>query len=168
MRRRRDLGATVLLVLLAAMTTTPSAVSGETVSVPQAVDLRADGRLAEETGRPLMLVITREHCGYCALLKRAVIVPMIISGEYDHRIIVREVMIDQSLSLVDFAGREVSPFAVANRYEALLTPVVLLVGPTGEELDQRLIGISNEEMYLFYLDRAIERATAKLHALTTP
>ena len=134
----------------------------EEASVPPAVDLAADARLAAATGRPLMLVFTREECGYCALLKRAVIVPMIISGEYEDRVIIRELMIDTGPDLLDFGGQQVSPFAVADRYEAFFAPVVLMVGPAGEELHERLIGISNEEMYLFYLDQAIEKATAAL------
>jgi thioredoxin-related protein len=138
-----------------------AAYGGES-SVPLAADLAADARLAASTGRPLMLLFTREECGYCALLKRSVIVPMIISGEYEDRVIIRELVIDRGPDLLDFGGQRVSPFAVADRYEAFFAPVVLLVGPDGEELHERLIGISNEEMYLFYLDQAIDRSTAVL------
>jgi thioredoxin-related protein len=141
----------------------PAAYGGEN-SVPLAADLAADARLAASSGRPLMLLFTREECGYCALLKRSVIVPMIISGEYEDRIIIRELVIDRGPDLLDFGGQRVSPFAVADRYDAFFAPVVLLVGPDGEELHERLIGISNEEMYLFYLDQAIDRSTAVLRA----
>lgn len=136
---------------------------GENV-VPMAADLAADARLAASTGRPLMLLFTREECGYCALLKRSVIVPMIISGEYDDRVIIRELVIDRGPDLLDFGGQRVSPFAVADHYQAFFAPVVILVGPDGEELHERLIGISNEDMYLFYLDQAIDRSTAVLRA----
>ena len=150
------------LLLLAGLALTAGASAREAPPVPQAVDLSADATLAATTGRPLMLVITRKHCGYCALLKRAVIVPMIISGEYAERVIIRELVIDEGPDLLDFGRQRVSPFAVADRYDALFAPVVLLVGPGGEELHERLIGISNDEMYLFYLDQAIEQATETL------
>ena len=87
---------------------------------------------------------------------------MIISGEYEDRVLIREVVVDDAGDLTDFAGRKVSPFAVADRYDALLTPTVLLVGPDGRVLVDRMIGISNEEMYLWYLDRALDNATAVL------
>lgn len=150
--------------LLAALVLAGGAAAGDEVTVPLAADLAADARMADTTGRPLMLVVTREECGYCALLKRAVIVPMIISGEYEDRVIIRELIIDTGPDLLDFAGRRVSPFAVADRYDSFFAPVVLFVGPDGEELHERLIGISNEDMYLFYLDQAIEKATAILRA----
>jgi len=149
-------------LLLAGLTLIATASAGKARSLPQAADLSADATLAVATGRPLMLVFTRKHCGYCALLKRSVIVPMIISGEYAERVIIRELVIDEGPDLLDFGRQRVSPFAVADRYDALFAPVVLLVGPGGEELHERLIGISNDEMYLFYLDQAIERATETL------
>jgi hypothetical protein len=147
---------------LAALVLSGGAAATEQASVPLAADLAADARLAATTGRPLMLVFTREECGYCALLKRAVIVPMIISGEYDDRVIIRELIMDTGPDLLDFGGQRVSPFAVADRYDSFFAPAVLMVGPDGEELHERLIGISNEEMYLFYLDQAIDKATAAL------
>jgi thioredoxin-related protein len=106
-----------------------------------------------------MLLVTRKDCGYCQLLKRVVIRPMIISGEYVDRVLIREVMIDAESTLVDFDGKTVSPFAVANRYEALLTPTVLLVGGEGRVLVDKLVGISNQDMYLWYLDNALADAT---------
>lgn len=160
-------GATVIgtswlrLIVLGAMLVSDAASLAD-AGVPQATDLSADASAASAAGTPLLLVVTREECGYCALLKRAVIVPMILSGEYEARVIIRELNIDSETPVVDFDGRSVSPFAVANRYDALLTPTVLLVGPQGEDLHERLLGINNEEMYLHYLDEAIDRATARL------
>lgn len=98
-----------------------SAAYADEVSVVEASDLSADARLVVSRRIPLLLLITREDCGYCELLKRAVIIPMILSGEYEDRVIIREISIDRPTTLVDFSGREVSPFAVADRYDAFLT-----------------------------------------------
>ena len=149
---------------LLALASAPVVKAGDPVSVTVATDLSADARLAASSGIPLMLVVTREDCGYCELLRRSVLEPMLLSGEYENRVVMREVPIDGAADLVAFDGRPVSPFAVADRYDAFLTPVVLLVGPDGEELHERLLGISNEDFYLYYLDLAIERATASLQA----
>jgi thioredoxin-related protein len=131
-------------------------------TVPVATDLQADGHASQERAIPILLVFTREDCGYCELLKRSVIRPMIISGEYHDRVLIREVIVDDPDDIRDFGGRTVSPFAVADRYDGLLTPTVLMVGPDGQALAERLIGISNEEMYLWYLDRALADATRVL------
>ena len=130
--------------------------------VPEARDLAQDAGRSRESGVPVLLVVTREECGYCSLLKSSVIVPMILSGEYVERAIIRELNIDSRGEVTDFGGRAVSPFAVANRYDALLTPTVLILGPGGEEIAPRLVGINNDQMYLWYLDRALEEGAAAL------
>lgn len=160
MRRVRGSGLFLWAVVCGLAMSTAIA---DELSVVEASDLSVDARLVESRRIPLLLLFSREDCGYCELLKRAVIIPMILSGEYDNRVIIREIFIDRPSPLVDFAGREVSPFAIANRYDAFLTPAVVLVGPAGAELGERLLGISNEDMYLFYLDQAISAATGRLH-----
>ena len=56
MRRRRLIGIWVLLVVWPDIGAAVPAEAGSGVSVPQAVDLREDARVTDETGRPLMLV----------------------------------------------------------------------------------------------------------------
>lgn len=132
------------------------------VTVPLAADLKTDATRAANGGLPMLLVVTREDCGYCARLKRTVLVPMLLSGEYETRVIIRELNIDAQTPLVDFDGGSVTPLGLAGRYDALFTPTVLLVGPQGQELHDRLLGINNDEMYLFYLDKAIDLAAKRL------
>ena len=140
------------------------AAAADSTTVPLARDLQADGRVSRQQGIPIMLLVTRKDCGYCKLLKRAVVHPMIISGEYVDRVLIREVIVDGESDLVDFDGTTVSPFAVADRYDALLTPTVLLVGRNGRVLADKLVGINNEEMYLWYLDSALADATRILRS----
>lgn len=148
------------IAIAAVLASTSAAADGATV--PLAVDLSADATRAANGGLPMLLVVTREDCGYCARLKRAVLVPMLLSGEYETRVIIRELNIDAQTPLVDFDGGRVTPLGLAGRYDALFTPTVLLVGPQGQELHDRLLGINNDEMYLFYLDRAIDLAAERL------
>ena len=138
--------------------------AADRVTVPIARDLQADGRVSRQQGIPIMLLVTRTDCGYCKLLKRAVVHPMIISGEYVDRVLIREVIVDGESDLADFDGTTVSPFAVADRYDALLTPTVLFVGHDGRVLVDKLVGISNEDMYLWYLDNALAGATRLLRS----
>lgn len=149
-------------VLVIAAVLASSVASAGGVTVPPAADLSSDAARASAGGLPMLLIVTREDCGFCALLKRTVIVPMILSGDYETRVIIRELNIDAETTLVDFDGNSVTPYAVADRYDALFTPTVLLVGPQGQELHERLLGINNHEMYLHYLDQAIGLAAKRL------
>lgn len=148
------------IAIAAALASTSAPADG--VTVPLAADLRADATRASSGGLPMLLIVTREDCGFCARLKRTVIVPMILSGEYETRVIIRELNIDAQEPLVDFDGNSVTPLGLAGRYDAMFTPTVLLIGPQGEELHERLLGINNDEMYLYYLDRAIDLAARRL------
>lgn len=154
----------VAVLGLALLPGTAPSMAMERPEVPAARDLAADGGLSRALAAPIVLVVTRAECGYCELLKSSVIVPMIISGEYRDRAVIRELNIDSNGAVADFSGREASPFAVANRYDALLTPTVLILGPDGAEVAPRLVGINNELMYLWYLDRALEVGAAALAA----
>lgn len=149
-----------VIIIAAVLVSTAAAADG--VTVPPAADLSADATRSSAACLPVILVVTREDCEFCARLKRAVIVPMILSGEYETRVIIRELNIDTDTPLVDFDGRSVTPLALAGRYDAMFTPTVLLVGPQGQELHERLLGINNDEMYLYYLDQAIGVAAKRL------
>lgn len=151
---------TIIIVMLLSLV----ASAADSATIPVASDLQADAQTSRQRQIPIMLVVTRRDCGYCKLLKRTVVHPMVISGEYVDRVLIREVIIDGENNLVDFDGTTISPFAVANRYDALLTPTVLLVGHDGHVLVDKLIGISNEDMYLWYLDRALADAAQILQS----
>ena len=131
-------------------------------AIEPARDLAADGAEAARRGVPVLLAVTRADCEYCAALKREILEPMRLSGDAPGRVIIREVDVDSRLEVTGFDGARESGWSVADGYEALFTPTVLIVGPTGEELVERIIGLNTPEMYGWYLDRAIGEATAAM------
>ncbi len=130
--------------------------------LPAATDLAADAVESVRTRVPILLVVTREECGFCATLKREVLGPMMLAGDHPGRVLIRELNLDSREPVVDFAGLPASCWSIASAYEALFSPTVLLVGPDGSELVERMIGLSTPEMYGWYLDRAIDAATRAL------
>ena len=141
-----------------------AAAAGEPPRVPVAEDLAAAGRAAEGSGRALMLVFSASDCGYCHVLDREILEPMVRSGEYDGTVLIRKVMLDPGESVRDFGGREVETHRLADRYGVFVTPTVLFVDAAGRELAPRLVGINTVELYGAYLDEAIARAVARVRA----
>lgn len=135
---------------------------GSAFNVPLARDLKQLGHLANDTKRPILLVISASDCGYCELLKTEFLRPMIESGEYAKRIIIREWMIDEVGDFRDFQGREVDPQALATRYRAPVTPTLLFLDGAGNELVEPMIGINGLDFYGWYLDQAISAARVRL------
>ena len=131
-------------------------------SLHHAENLGNTGVKAREQSIPVVLVVTEADCPYCMKLKREVINPILISGDYRQRAIFRELRMRPEYSLQDFTGEPVQSSALARRYSVSVVPTVLFLGPDGGEQAKRLIGINNVEMYGYYLDQAIQTATAAM------
>jgi len=133
-------------------------------TVRQVVDFREEAARATEYGEAILLAVTREGCSYCAKLRREILSPMVRSGEYTGRVLIREMMMEPSAAVTDFNGRSTSTAEMAARWGVEITPTVLLLDTTGEPLHPPITGINNADMYGFYLDQAIAEATARSKA----
>lgn len=138
--------------------------ASQTVSdgIPLITDLKLEAGMASERRIPILMVVTREGCAYCARLRKEVLVPMIRSGEYEDRVLIRELKMDPDSEISGFDGRATTTGEVAGRYGVEITPTVLLLDPEGQPLHEPIIGINNADMYPYYLDQAIDKALAEL------
>ena len=146
----------VLLLAGQALATTPG--------VSPVEDLAALGERARHGRMPILLVVSRDDCPYCKLLKREILEPMLLSGDYSGRVLIRELLVDSYAPVRDFDGETVSSDAVASRYGARLTPTVLFLDHRGRELAEPMIGINTVEFYGHYLDATIDAARVRLGA----
>ena len=134
----------------------PDVVNSATVQ--QVVDFREEAAAAAEMGVVLLLAVTREGCSYCAQLRRDFLAPMIRSGEYTDKVRIREMMMEPETAVRDFDGGMTTTAEIAARYGISITPTVLLLDSAGAYLRPPITGISNADMYGFYLDEAIAEA----------
>jgi hypothetical protein len=79
-------------------------------------------------------------------------------------VLIRKVYIDSEETLRDFSGAPVTGAELAARYGVKLTPIVVFLGPEGEELAERMIGISSPDYYGAYLDEHIATALQQMSA----
>lgn len=125
-------------------------------------NLGEDAKAARNSGIPIVLVATETDCTYCMKLKKEVLHPILVSGDYDDKAVFREMRIRPGYGLKDFNEASVLSSDLAKHYAVSVAPTVLILGPDGTELAQRLIGINNSELYGYYLDQAIETASAAM------
>lgn len=125
-------------------------------------DLQADARIAARDRRPILLLVSQEECPFCWQIKREILDPMVLSGDYDDRLLMREMFIDEGFLLRDFQGREVAGGDFALRYGVSLTPTLLFLDPRGRELTDKMVGIQTPEMYFLYVDAAITEAVERM------
>lgn len=157
-----------LLLLLLAAAPAPARDSGtwSRVSVPEVEDLQRDGLLSHQRQLPIMVVFSAHDCGFCVLLEEEFLKPMLISGEYDDRVIIRTLNIDGVETIRDFAGEHVDPYQFAKGEGIFVTPTIKFFDGDGNELAPRMIGINTVEMYGWYLDNAIASSLDMLAAGT--
>lgn len=139
---------------------------GTPTYVEESQNLEADARLARSQTLPILLSFSSEHCGYCELLEEDFLKPMLISGTYQDKILIRKVVIDSGRQLVDFDGSTVGSDQLANRYRVRVTPTVLFVDAHGQELAERMVGINTPEFYGGYLDQNIDTALSRVRGTT--
>lgn len=153
----------VLALTLPALTYLPSGLAGQP-EVPRSQSLAADARAASAHELPILLSFSTRECGYCEQLEADFLRPMVISGLYDDKILIRKVMIDEGQSLVDFDGQRVDADRLAYRYQVRVVPTVVFVNAAGQELAERLVGINTPELFGGYLDRSIDMALGQVRS----
>ena len=132
--------------------------------LPQARDLQATGREAARAGAPVVLAVVADGCPYCRVVEDEVLRPMQADPAYRQGVRLRLLNLSDRQPLRDFDGRMRTPTEIAARYRAHVTPTLLILGPGGQEIAERQVGITVIDFYWSYLDAALEQARQRLSA----
>ena len=132
------------------------------VSVPMVTDLQSEGKLALKQDLPILLTFTSSICSYCDLLEEDFLQPMLLSGDYGDRVLIRKLVIDAGRSITDFNGKPSTADKLSSRYRVFVTPTLLFVDGNGTELAERILGINTPELFGGYLDDCIDTALERI------
>ncbi len=127
-------------------------------NVAEAHDFRALQQEMQAKGLPLLLAFRADYCGFCKRLETEYLQPMVASGKYDARILVRRFTLDTEESVIDFNGDKMDAKTFATRHDASLTPTVVFLNAEGKEVAERLLGYNSPDFYGAYLEDAIATA----------
>lgn len=137
-----------------------NAYSGPTVIAVENLSALAETVIARRI--PIMLVVTQDYCGYCDLLKEEIIQPMLISGDYDNKVLIREIKLDSERKIKDFSGRLRRQGDITEDYSVWVTPTILFLGDQGQTLAEPMLGVNSLDYYGYYVDQAIDQSLSKL------
>lgn len=143
------------LLLFAAVSTVVVAAE---VSVPEVEDFAAEGRQADKKRLPILLMFAADYCAYCEQLEEDFLKPMLRSGDYGDKVLIRKLHIDGHGSIRDFDGATISPAEIGERYGVSVTPTVAFIDGDGVELAPKRVGLTTPDFYGGYLDDAINQA----------
>ena len=145
--------ALIVLIML-----TTCGVSSAEVTVPQLTNLQQISAQAKLKNLPILLVVSQHECPFCKLLKREVLNPMMVSGDYVDQAVIVELLMDDSENIINREGKSVYPGSIAADYHVWVTPTLLFIDHQGKEVEKRMLGVNTIEMYGYYLDESIKRA----------
>jgi thioredoxin-related protein len=130
-----------------------------------ASNLHRESLEAERGCKPLLLEFAAISCSYCHLLEAEVLNPTLLNRDYDRRVLMRKLMVDNATRLTDFDGTgQVSAEQLASRYKVYVTPTLLFVDSRGREIAERMVGVTPLEFYGGYLDMALDASVDTLRA----
>ena len=132
------------------------------VDVPPLSDLRADLLEANALHVPVLLLIHSQGCTYCHYVMEDHLKPMVLSGQYKKRALIRQLAADDALDLVDASGQHVSAREFARSLQVRFYPTVVFLDAEGKPMKERLIGVANIDLYGTQLENALQRAEAQM------
>lgn len=147
----------ILLLWIATLTAANFALAEEQ-AVEDTSDFQALQKEMQEKKLPLLLAFRADYCGYCAQLEQEYLAPMVKSGDYANRILIRRFSMDKEDSTTDFDGEHLDAGEFAYRHKVSLTPTLVFLNAQGDEVAERLLGYNSPDFYGAYLENAIETA----------
>jgi pimeloyl-ACP methyl ester carboxylesterase len=118
--------------------------------------------IARESGQPIVVFVSEPDCSYCHSLRQQVLLPMIRAGALAGKAHLREVSIDTGFRILDADGAETNGAAFAEMYDVFAAPTILFLAQDGSEIAERIVGISNIEMYEHYFQQRLNKALNEL------
>jgi thioredoxin-related protein len=143
---------TSVLFILPAQAQSPD----DMLPVPQ--NLQREAAQAHADRKAFLLMFSLPGCGYCKVVRRNYLVPLLRDASPADRPVIREVQITSRDSLQGFDGKATTQSALAIRYGVQVAPTVIVVNAEGELLADPIVGGDNNGFYSAYLDRALEAA----------
>jgi thioredoxin-related protein len=130
--------------------------------IPVAVDLQRDAASAREKGIPVMLEFSTRWCDYCRALEQQVLEPMLVSGDYTQRMLLRKLNVDDDDMVTWFDGRKINATRLGYKNGVELYPTLVIYNADGEEISERIIGITVLEFVAEKIDKALARAKREI------
>ena len=150
------------VVLCVVVPVLASELSNKHTVVPLADDLTVIASQSDKEKLPILLMFFAEDCEYCERLEQDIINPMLVHGDFNNRVIVRKVLIDQFDTLTNFAGVITDSDEFANQRGIQVTPTLQFVDSNGQELVPQVIGYQGPDFFSAYLDDALGGSLQKI------
>jgi thioredoxin-related protein len=149
-----------LAVFLASLAVTTALAANENndVVIEEIRDFSRIARDSNDRRLPILLMFSAKYCSYCVRLEEEFLKPMLRSGDYGDKVLIRKMKIDGSGTVRDFDGKQIPVDEFTDRYNISVTPTVVFLDGSGAQLAPKRVGLSTPDFYGGYLDQSIDLA----------
>ena len=109
-----------------------------------------------------LLYVSAPGCSYCERLEQQILEPLLVSGNYADKLLLRKINWESELEVANFSGEPQLPVDLLLDYKIIATPTLLLLDKNGRQLAEPIVGYNGSDYYWYYLDLAIEQSIAAL------
>jgi thioredoxin-related protein len=126
--------------------------------VPELTSFSEVAVSARAQGVPILVEFSTPWCRYCEALEQQVLKPLIISEQYDKRIIIKKFEINTYSSITGFDGKRYRSDEISRSYGVDLYPTLVFFDANGREISRRIVGITVLDYVAEELEQAIDVA----------
>ena len=119
-------------------------------------DLQTLGLEMKAKNLGVLVMFHASYCEYCERLEEDLLVPMVRSGEYDEKVLIRKIQIDSADEIINFNGQTITTSQISTLYGASMTPTLVFLDANGEEQSERILGYTTPDFFSAYVDRGID------------
>lgn len=105
---------------------------------------------------PVLMLFSTEDCHYCEAIRENYLIPMMQTGEYQDRILFRQLYMGEYNLLKNEQGKLVGGDQLALKYAVDVSPTILFLDVDGNEVAQRIVGVSTPD----YFDETLQQHIA--------
>ena len=131
-------------------------------ALPPAHDFAADARQMKDRQVPMLVLYSRDGCGWCTQVRRSFLEPLLADPQSADRVLIRQVDVDRRIAIADFSGKTSTHRDFARLRRVSLTPTIEVLGPDGKPLAEAIVGLGIPDFYATYIDRAIDAGLARM------
>ncbi len=127
----------------------------ESTLIKDLISFQKEAELARENNMPILIEFSTPWCSYCEALEQQVLEPLIMSQEFKDKIIIRKIEVTDFSTVIGFDGETYTAFEINQKYKVKLYPTLVFLDANGNEISQRIVGITVIDFAAESLEKAI-------------
>ena len=104
----------------------------------------------------------QQSCPYCAIARRDYLVPLQSAPQWQGRVLIREIEVDRSTAMRDFAGTATTHRAYARSLGVKRVPTLIVFDGDGQPVAPPITGLLADDFYQLYIEQAMEAGLARM------